>query len=155
MLARSEEEFDIFQKIDLQRSQELASFSPDPNHPLPPLMVQEELPSWIIKNDDEIDRLTADPDDEKTFGRGSRAHKDVDYSDGFTEKQWLKAVDDGTLDELEDNSRPGKRKRNKDEDARDSDVEDVAAPSASLPKKRRGAPKAPVPEQVNELERRS
>jgi len=29
-------------------------------------------------------------DEEKTFGRGERQRKEVDYSDALTEKQWLR-----------------------------------------------------------------
>ena len=56
----------------------------------PRLMEEEELPSWIIKDDAEVERLTCEEEEEKIFGRGSRARKEVDYSDSLTEKQWLK-----------------------------------------------------------------
>jgi len=32
-------------------------------------------------------------DEEKTFGRGERQRKEVDYSDALTEKQWLRVGD--------------------------------------------------------------
>ena len=38
----------------------------------------------------QIDRLAIDEEEERLFGRGSRARKEVDYSDALTEKQWLK-----------------------------------------------------------------
>lgn len=56
----------------------------------PRLMEEDELPSWIIKDDAEVDRLTCEEEEEKIFGRGSRQRRDVDYSDALTEKQWLR-----------------------------------------------------------------
>lgn len=56
----------------------------------PRLMEEDELPSWIIKDDAEVERLTYEEEEEKMFGRGSRCRRDVDYSDTLTEKQWLR-----------------------------------------------------------------
>ncbi|XP_061084008.1 transcription activator BRG1 isoform X1 [Conger conger] len=86
MIARSEEEFDHFMRMDLDRRRE------DARNPKrkPRLMEEDELPSWIIKDDAEVERLTCEEEEEKMFGRGSRQRKEVDYSDSLTEKQWLK-----------------------------------------------------------------
>ena len=56
----------------------------------PRLMEEDELPSWILKDDAEVERLTCQEEEEKMFGRGSRSRRDVDYSDALTEKQWLR-----------------------------------------------------------------
>lgn len=56
----------------------------------PRLMEEDELPSWIIKDDAEVERLTCEEEKEKMFPRGSRSRRDVDYSDTLTEKQWLR-----------------------------------------------------------------
>lgn len=56
----------------------------------PRLMEEDELPSWIIKDDAEVERLTCEEEADKLFGRGSRGRRDVDYSDALTEKQWLR-----------------------------------------------------------------
>lgn len=58
----------------------------------PRLMEEDELPSWIIKDDAEVERLTYEEEEEKMFGRGSRCRRDVDYSDALTEKQWLRVT---------------------------------------------------------------
>lgn len=58
----------------------------------PRLMEEDELPSWILKDDAEVERLTCEEEEEKMFGRGSRHRKEVDYSDSLTEKQWLKVI---------------------------------------------------------------
>uniref|UniRef100_A0A674D7A5 SWI/SNF related BAF chromatin remodeling complex subunit ATPase 4 n=1 Tax=Salmo trutta TaxID=8032 RepID=A0A674D7A5_SALTR len=116
MIARSEEEFDHFMRMDLDRRRE------DARNPRrkPRLMEEDELPTWIMKDDAEVERLTCEEEEEKMFGRGSRQRKEVDYSDSLTEKQWLKAIEEGTLEEIEEEVRHKKttRKRNRDEDGK-------------------------------------
>lgn len=75
-----------WQRMDLDRRREEAR---NPKRK-PRLMEEDELPSWIIKDDAEVERLTCEEEEEKMFGRGSRHRKEVDYSDSLTEKQWLK-----------------------------------------------------------------
>lgn len=114
MIARHEEEFDLFMRMDLDRRREEAR---NPKRK-PRLMEEDELPSWIIKDDAEVERLTCEEEEEKMFGRGSRNRKEVDYSDSLTEKQWLKAIEEGTLEEIEEEVRQKKttRKRKRDPD---------------------------------------
>ncbi|XP_032481131.1 LOW QUALITY PROTEIN: transcription activator BRG1 [Phocoena sinus] len=115
MIARHEEEFDLFMRMDLDRRREEAR---NPKRK-PRLMEEDELPSWIIKDDAEVERLTCEEEEEKMFGRGARHRKEVDYSDSLTEKQWLKAIEEGTLEEIEEEVRQKKssRKRKRDSDA--------------------------------------
>lgn len=68
----------------------------------PRLMEEDELPSWIVKDDAEVERLTYEEEEEKMFGRGSRCRRDVDYSDALTEKQWLRVTSDHMLFILSD-----------------------------------------------------
>ncbi|XP_067084525.1 probable global transcription activator SNF2L2 isoform X2 [Osmerus mordax] len=133
MIARSEDEFEQFMRMDMDRRRE------DARNPKrrPRLMEEDELPSWIIKDDAEVERLTYEEEEDKIFGRGSRSRRDVDYSDALTEKQWLRAVEDGNLEEMEEEIRVKKRKRRR---RQDKDPErDEGAPKA---KKRRGRPPA-------------
>uniref|UniRef100_A0A8C4V575 SWI/SNF related, matrix associated, actin dependent regulator of chromatin, subfamily a, member 2 n=1 Tax=Falco tinnunculus TaxID=100819 RepID=A0A8C4V575_FALTI len=146
MIARREEEFDLFMRMDMDRRRE------DARNPKrkPRLMEEDELPSWIIKDDAEVERLTCEEEEEKIFGRGSRQRRDVDYSDALTEKQWLrkicqfsegqqnvtKAIEDGNLEEMEEEVRLKKRKRRRNVD-KDSGKED-----GEKGKKRRGRPPA-------------
>ncbi|XP_046871653.1 probable global transcription activator SNF2L2 isoform X2 [Hypomesus transpacificus] len=133
MIARSEDEFEQFMRMDMDRRRE------DARNPKrrPRLMEEDELPSWIIKDDAEVERLTYEEEEDKIFGRGSRSRRDVDYSDALTEKQWLRAVEDGNLEEMEEEIRGKKRKRRR---RQDKDPErDEGAPKA---KKRRGRPPA-------------
>ncbi|KAJ8005482.1 hypothetical protein DPEC_G00118420 [Dallia pectoralis] len=134
MIARNEEEFELFMRMDLERRRE------DARNPKrkPRLMEEDELPSWIIKDDAEVERLTCEEEEEKIFGRGSRRRGDIDYSDALTEKQWLRAVEDGNLEEMEEEIRlkkSRKRRRRGDKDGRREETGEKA-------KKRRGRPPA-------------
>ncbi|KAL5021635.1 hypothetical protein ScPMuIL_000790 [Solemya velum] len=126
MLARTEEEFDLYQRMDLERRREEAR---DPNRK-PRLLEEDELPSWMVKDEDEVERLTFEDEEDKIFGRGSRQRKEVDYSDSLTEKQWLRAIEDGNLDDLDVTKRKTKKPRK-----RKSEPIEV-----EKPKKRRGRP---------------
>ncbi|XP_041084665.1 probable global transcription activator SNF2L2 isoform X1 [Polyodon spathula] len=132
MIARNEEEFDLFMRMDLDRRREEAR-----SHKRKPrLMEEDELPSWIIKDDAEVERLTCEEEEDKLFGRGSRGRRDVDYSDALTEKQWLRAVEDGNLEEMEEEIRLKKRKRRRHVD------KDPGKEEGEKLKKRRGRPPA-------------
>ncbi|KAJ4942469.1 hypothetical protein JOQ06_012335 [Pogonophryne albipinna] len=134
MIARNEDEFELFMRIDMDRRRE------DARNPKrkPRLMEEDELPSWIIRDEAEVDRLTYEEEEEKMFGRGSRCRRDVDYSDTLTEKQWLRAVEDGNLEEMEEEIRLKKRKRKRRQD-KDSSSRDEGGSKA---KKKRGRPPA-------------
>uniref|UniRef100_A0A665WEQ6 SWI/SNF related, matrix associated, actin dependent regulator of chromatin, subfamily a, member 2 n=1 Tax=Echeneis naucrates TaxID=173247 RepID=A0A665WEQ6_ECHNA len=134
MIARNEDEFELFMRIDMDRRRE------DARNPKrkPRLMEEDELPSWIIKDDAEVERLTYEEEEEKMFGRGSRCRRDVDYGDTLTEKQWLRAIEDGNLEEMEEEIRLKKRKRKRRQDKDSSGRDD----GGSKGKKRRGRPPA-------------
>ncbi|KAF8792571.1 transcription activator BRG1-like [Argiope bruennichi] len=136
MIARNEDEFELFQKMDIDRRREEAR---NPKRK-PRLMEEDELPGWLIKDDAEVERLTNEEEDDKIFGRGNRQRKEVDYSDSLTDKQWLKAIEDGNLEEI-DTAKPKRKvkgsssssgkKRKKEKDLDDGEPEK---------KKRRGRP---------------
>jgi len=114
MIARSEEEFQLFQQMDLDRRRKE---SQNPNRK-PRLMEESELPAWLVASAEDVAKLSNEESAEKLFGRGSRQRKEVDYSESLTEKEWLRAVDDGLdPDELEEKMRQQKkRKRNAQQD---------------------------------------
>ncbi|RVE67810.1 hypothetical protein OJAV_G00085560 [Oryzias javanicus] len=134
MIARNEDEFELFMRMDMDRRRE------DARNPKrkPRLMEEDELPSWIIKDDAEVERLTYEEEEEKMFGRGSRCRRDVDYSDTLTEKQWLRAIEDGNLEEMEEEIRLKKRKRKRRQDKDSSGREEGGGKA----RKRRGRPPA-------------
>ncbi|KAM7286817.1 transcription activator BRG1 isoform X1 [Ixodes scapularis] len=104
MIARNEEELELFQKMDIDRRRDEARCIKRK----PRLMEEDELPKWLLKDDAEVERLTNEEEEDKIFGRGNRQRKEVDYSDALTDKEWLRAVEDGNLDEMETRKRSRK-----------------------------------------------
>lgn len=86
ILARSEEEADLFHQLDLERN---ATSQYGRDKPLDRLMGPEELPEEY-KKDIEVQ---LEPVKNEVLGRGARDRKRVYYDDGLTEEQWLDAVD--------------------------------------------------------------
>lgn len=123
MIARSEDELELFKKMDVERKVEETR-----NGSRNRLIEESELPDWLVKEDDEVDRWNYEED--SILGRGSRQRKEVDYTDSLTEKEWLKAIDDGIDfdDEEDDADRDKKKKAKKRKGKRDeSDDESVSA----------------------------
>ena len=58
----------------------------------------------------QVEQLSYEVNEERLFGRGSQQQREVDYSETLTEREWLKAVKDGTLKEVEEHKRKKKRK---------------------------------------------
>lgn len=95
MVARTEAEFELFQKMDLERRREEAKLGPARKSRL---LEESELPDWLVKEDDEVDRWGYEEVEDSLLGRGTRQRKEVDYTDSLTEKEWLKvgtSVDGG------------------------------------------------------------
>lgn len=113
MIARNEAEFNLFQKMDLERRREDAKLGTARKSRL---IEESELPDWLVrysrifkknvlfslivvftgliilqvKDDDEVDVLAYEDEEEKILERGTRKRKEVDYTDSLTEKEWLK-----------------------------------------------------------------
>ncbi|KMQ96039.1 atp-dependent helicase brm [Lasius niger] len=129
MIARSEGEFETFQKLDLERRREEAKLGPNRKSRL---LEEAELPDWLVKDDDEVERWTYEEDEDRFLGRGSRQRKEVDYTDSLTEKEWLKAIDDDGAEyeeEEEDDKKKKKTRKRKKKGEEDDEP---------MPKKRRG-----------------
>jgi len=94
MLSRGEGEFELYQRMDIERRREEARLGQARK---PRLMEEGELPEWMSVEEDEVERLTAEEEPEGPTGRGNRQKKDVDYGDSLTEKEWLKAI--GAMEE--------------------------------------------------------
>lgn len=83
MLARNEDEFQLFQKMDADRKEEEEKSGNKKSR----LIQENELPEWLLKQDDEVDSWSfEDPESHLT----KRQRKEVDYADSLTEKEWLK-----------------------------------------------------------------
>jgi SWI/SNF-related matrix-associated actin-dependent regulator of chromatin subfamily A protein 2/4 len=108
MLARSEGEFELYQRMDIERRREEARQGAARK---PRLMEESELPEWMSKDEEEVERLTCEEEEERVFGRGNRQKKDVDYGDSLTEKEWLKAIgameEEGNVQDDDDEDEPG------------------------------------------------
>lgn len=127
MIARTEGEFEKFQKLDVER--EAANTGPNRKSRL---LEEAELPDWLVKDDDEVERWTYEEDKDRFLGRGSRQRKEVDYTDSLTEKEWLKAIDDDGAEyeeEEEDDKKKKKTRKRKKKGEEDDEP---------MPKKRRG-----------------
>lgn len=86
IMARSQEELELFQRIDEERIRH-DEYGPD--RELPRLMGESELPDIYLKEDNPVAETI-----EEVAGRGAREKKTIKYDDGLTEEQWLQAVDD-------------------------------------------------------------
>ncbi|XP_063906317.1 ATP-dependent helicase brm isoform X2 [Zophobas morio] len=138
MVARSEAEFELFQKMDLERRREEAKLGPNRK---PRMMEISELPHWLVKEDDEVDPWSYD-ETESALGRGTRQRKEVDYTDSLTEKEWLKAIDDGgDYDDDDDEEEKVKKRRGRKRKKRGEDSDSEVGTSA---KRRRGQTSADV-----------
>ena len=106
MIARSEEEFQLFQRMDGERITR-ESMDEALRHSSR-LMHEDELPEYLLKDAADLVDLSDDNEDEQ--GKGRRAKYKVDYCEIMSEKKWLKALND-PLDEQDDSPvKPKKRK---------------------------------------------
>ncbi|XP_072935099.1 ATP-dependent helicase brm isoform X2 [Epargyreus clarus] len=144
MIARSEEELEIFKQIDLERKKVETQSR---------LIDESELPDWLVKEDDEVICTKGQSwnylDEDETLGRGSRQRKEVDYRDSLTEKEWLKAIDeefdedeeeedddDEVLDKRRKKGRKRRRQEDSDEDEMPSSSKKKSKTEINLLKKR-------------------
>lgn len=87
-LARSDEEFEIFQKMD---EEDAAQRNGRPRL----LMDEAELPKWVLKPEVEQKQKKAYDEINLTeHGRGRRKRKTVVYNDNLTEKEWTEAMEE-------------------------------------------------------------
>lgn len=141
MLARSDEELELFKKIDKDRKEAATQTR---------LVEEKELPEWLTKGDEEMERWDDDEEDSVVLGRGSRQRKEVDYTDSLTEKEWLKAIDGDEVDfedDLEvDADRGGKRRGKKRR--KDSDDESVLS---TVTKRKKGVTDPKMKKQMQKI----
>ena len=134
MIARSEDEYNLFNRMDRERRHAEARMA----NRKPRLLEMSELPAWLTKDPKELEKAILDQETLDLFGRGTRQRKEVDYSDSLTDKEWLRvdhsfdslspkgfafflqAIEDGTLGttELE------KKRRRKRRVANNVDLDD-------------------------------
>ena len=105
MIARSEEEFNLFNRMDRERRHNDARLTNRKAR----LIEMTELPAWLTKDPKELENAILDQETLDLVGRGGRQRKEVDYSDSLTEKEWLKAIEDGTLNTDQEKKRRRKK----------------------------------------------
>ncbi len=89
MIARSEEEFELFQKMDLDRRREEAGAGTNRKARL---MEESEIPEFLLQQDDLVDEEEEQQQQALELGRGNRARKETNYDDQLSEREWLKAI---------------------------------------------------------------
>jgi ATP-dependent helicase STH1/SNF2 len=109
ILKRSDQEFAIFTKMDLERQRvdaEEWKRKYGDNGKKPERLIQDwELPD-IYRYDHMAEFQNAA--DDSIMGRGQRAKDSIRYDDGMTEKQWLRQIEKDD----DDNRKPAKRAKN-------------------------------------------
>merc|ERR1712072_1643381 len=105
MISRSEEEFELFQRMDIERRRLEAEAGPDRK---PRLLEVSELPDFLlqedIEDDEDLEEVTRAQQEEE-MGRGNRSRKEVTYHEQLSEKDWLKAI--GAEEEESDDAPTG------------------------------------------------
>jgi ATP-dependent helicase STH1/SNF2 len=89
ILARSDDELVVFQKLDEERARDPLYGTAPGCKAKPRLMVDAELPDIYLDEGNPVEE-----EEEVVLGRGARERTRVHYDDGLTEEQWLMAVDD-------------------------------------------------------------
>jgi len=149
MLARTDQEFEIFEKMDTERDQReiddwIAAGNTGP-HP-PRLMTEEELPEWLTEDVvAQMERVNA----ANQYGRGHRARSGVKYADdNMTELEFMEMIENNeTLnDSRKKRSRAAEAEQEVEEEATPDDYgyddhindeEDVEQYAQDLPKAQR------------------
>ncbi|VDL83099.1 unnamed protein product [Nippostrongylus brasiliensis] len=117
MIARSEEEFNQFQSMDIDRRREEAGQL----HRKPRLLEENEIPNDILKASDDFAELEKQQREgvfkEDPYATGRRRRREVDYStDLMSDDQWLKQIDDAEEEEHEAKKKKRKRKAEDEDD---------------------------------------
>lgn len=147
MLARNDDEAEIFRAMDLAREREaMDNWRAAGNRGRPPaqLMQLEELPE-CYQTDEPFE---AKEMDEVVEGRGQRRRNVVNYNDGLSDEQWAMAVEDGEdLQELADRTRGKKERRATNKILKESETPGRSTPASETDgrgrKARKGKAKMP------------
>jgi len=113
MISRSEEEFELFQKMDMERKREEESLG---DLAKPRLIDVSELPEFLLQTEEDLDMIEMDEAAEKArleeeMGRGNRVRKEVTYQEQLSERDWLKAIGaDADEGDDDDDDTPKKKK---------------------------------------------
>merc|ERR1712241_782847 len=123
MISRSEEEFELFQRMDIERRRSEAEAGSERKSRL---IEETELPEFLLQqmNDDDEEEAEEERVQQEELESGrKRSRKDVVYHENLSEKDWLKAIgaeeedsEDGAGGFQEETPKKKKKKRGRDED---------------------------------------
>jgi len=94
MISRNEEEFEMFQRMDIERRRADADLG---DARKPRLIEERELPEFLLQSQDDLEQMDIDEAEEQAQieadrGRGNRVRKDISYDQQLSERDWLKAI---------------------------------------------------------------
>jgi len=104
MIARSDEEYDFFQKMDKVEEVEARKRARVLGYRKERLMTEDELPDWMNE-----ELITRNKNSDITYGRGFRDRGNVQYDDHMTEHQWTKMIE-SKIDESGEKKRSKRRR---------------------------------------------
>ncbi|KAJ8091396.1 ATP-dependent DNA helicase Snf21 [Marasmius tenuissimus] len=155
IIARSEEESEIFRKMDAERERTLLEnwrAAGNRGKPPPPLVQLEELPE-CYQADEPFD--VKEGSEDIIEGRGARKRNVVSYNDGLDDDAWAMALEDGEdLEEVSQAKRDRKDRRAANKLLRDAEAsgrgtpvsEDSVPISSGRGRKKKGKGKSSVEE---------
>merc|ERR1712130_12034 len=113
MISRSEEEFELFQRMDMDRKREQEELG---DLSKPRLIDVSELPEFLLQTEEDLDMMEIDEAAEKArmeeeMGRGNRIRKEVTYQEQLSERDWLKAIGADMEEEDDDDEDTPKKKK--------------------------------------------
>lgn len=131
VIARGEEELEVFRRMDLEREskdiedwQGLGKNSPWNKSRM---MVESELPAVYLVDINEVMEQEKADSDAIVHGRGARDRKDVYYDEVLNEEQWTAAVDRGDdVDAIAQGKRNARKRRAGAMGSEDEDDEEAA-----------------------------
>ena len=109
MIARSEDEFQLFQRMDGERITR-ESMDEHMRHSCR-LMQEDELPDYLLRDTAELIDLS--DEDGTQQGKGHRVKDKVNYCEIISESKWLKTLND-SIDEQEDTPTKSKKRKTGD-----------------------------------------
>ena len=139
-IARSEEEFELFQRMDMERRSAEADLGAARK---PRLIEETELPDFLIQDPEEIEQEEKEEEireaqRQEEMGRGNRSVREVTNQEQLIERDWLKAI--GAEDEASSDEEDSEDVDSKDGDTSSgsSDEEYTPSPATTVaaPKKK-------------------
>ncbi|KAJ3768128.1 SNF2-family ATP dependent chromatin remodeling factor snf21 [Lentinula raphanica] len=130
LISRSDEEAEVFRKMDIQRERDILERWRNANNrgkPPQPLIQLEELPE-CYQTDEPFDSKDAE---ELIEGRGQRKRNVVSYNDGLDDDTWAMALEEGEdLQELTDKTRERKERRATNKLLREAEASNRGTPAS-------------------------